>query len=109
MTYPQSEQRAARRFALQLPISVQYDERNIETQTRDISARGVSFYIDLPFEPGTPITLMMTLPPEITHSEALRVRCFGRVVRCGSQEANGERVLVAAVLERYEFLASAEA
>jgi hypothetical protein len=106
MTYPQTEQRAARRFALTLPISVECDEMEIQTETRDISARGVSFYMDPPLQPGTSISLLLTLPSEITRTDAIRVRCFGHIVRLDERFRIGQRVVVAAALERYEFLPS---
>jgi hypothetical protein len=106
MTYPQTEQRAARRFPLCLPISVQGEQLDIQTETRDISARGVSFYMDPPFRPGTSVSLLLTLPSEITRTEAIRVRCFGRVVRCDEPAHTGDRMVVAVALERYEFLSS---
>jgi hypothetical protein len=46
----------------------------------------------------------LTLPPEITLTESIRVHCKGKVVRVDPQ-AGGGRVGIAAVIERYEFLA----
>ena len=46
---PQQEQRATRRFALRLPLTVKFpDGGEKEAQTRDVSARGISFYVDSP-------------------------------------------------------------
>ena len=44
----------------------------------------------------------MTLPPEITLTESIRVQCKGRVVRVDGN--SGGRMAVAAVIEEYEFL-----
>ena len=100
------EKRAARRFALRIPVSVARGE-NIKSsesaQLRDVSARGVCFYLDSPIEQGSPIGFTLTLPPEITLTESIRVQCKGRVVRIESPEVTG-KLAVAAVIEEYEFL-----
>jgi len=101
---PQQEQRATRRFALRLPLTVKFpDGGEKEAQTRDVSARGISFYVDSPLAEGTPIEFTLTLPPEITLTESIKVHCRGRVVRVEPQTPG--RVGIAAVIERYEFLA----
>jgi hypothetical protein len=48
----------------------------------------------------------MTLPPEITLTESIRVQCKGRVVRVENGAGDG-RIAVAAVIEEYEFLPEA--
>jgi hypothetical protein len=104
MAEPQREQRTTRRFALRLPLTVKFpqgDQR--EAQTRDVSARGISFYVDTLIEEGSPIEFTLTLPPEITLTESIRVHCKGKVIRV-EQQGPG-RVGVAAIIERYEFLA----
>ena len=50
-------------------------------QTRDVSARGICFYVDSGIQAGSAIDFTLTLPPEITLTESIRVRCKGRVVR----------------------------
>ena len=69
----EKEKRAARRFALRIPVS------------------------------GAPIGFTLTLPPEITLTESIRVQCKGRVVRVEDSTAEG-KMAVAAVIEEYEFL-----
>jgi hypothetical protein len=104
MAEPAREQRSTRRFALRLPLTVKFpqgDQR--EAQTRDVSARGISFYVDTPLDEGTPIEFTLTLPPEITLTESIRVHCKGKVVRVEPQ--NPGRIGIAAIIERYEFLA----
>jgi hypothetical protein len=101
----EKEKRAARRFALRIPVSVarvedtKYSE---SAEIRDVSARGICLYLDSPIEHGSPIGFTLTLPPEITLTESIRVQCKGRVVRV---EDNAEgKMAVAAVIEEYEFL-----
>ncbi len=72
--------------------------------TRDVSARGICFYMDSTVTEGSEIDFTLTLPPEITLTESIRVHCKGKVVRVEPQLAGG-RVGIAAVIERYEFLA----
>jgi hypothetical protein len=100
------EKRATRRFALRLPVSVVYNDSGAQgqsAQTRDVSARGICFYVDAPIATGAPIEFTLTLPPEITLTESIRVRCKGRVVRVDPGAPNG-KVAVAAVIDEYEFL-----
>lgn len=102
----ENDKRATRRFALRLPVSVRYGESAEEhaAQTRDVSARGICFYVDSAIQAGSAIDFTLTLPPEITLTESIRVRCKGRVVRVeGGNPAS--KLAVAAVIDEYEFLA----
>jgi|SRR5579864_2894203 len=102
----QQEKRAARRFALQIPVTVDRGGNPTETelaQIRDVSARGICFYIGSAIAQGSPIGFTLTLPPEITLTESIRVQCKGRVVRVDS-ETSSDKMAVAAVIDEYEFL-----
>jgi PilZ domain len=106
MAEAQQEKRAARRFALRIPVSVARGENTnyVESaQIRDVSARGICFYLDSPIEHGSPIGFTLTLPPEITLTESIRVQCKGRVVRIEDPTVAG-KMAVAAVIEEYEFI-----
>lgn len=99
------DKRATHRFALRLPVSVRYTEGQPErtAKTRDVSARGICFYVDSAIQAGSAIDFTLTLPPEITLTESIRVHCKGRVVRVeGGSSAN--TMAVAAVIDEYEFL-----
>src|SRR4030081_2300701 len=98
------DKRGTRRFALRLPVTVRYGENEQEqaAQTRDVSARGICFYVDSAITAGSPIDFTLTLPPEITLTESIRVRCKGRVVRVEGGTAS--TMAVAAVIDEYEFL-----
>ncbi len=107
MPQPQQEQRTTRRFSLRLPLSVKYGEGDTlekVAHTRDVSARGVCFYMDSSIAEGSDIEFTLTLPPEITLTESIRVHCKGRVVRV-EPAAPGGKVGIAAIIDRYEFLA----
>lgn len=107
MAEPQQEKRAARRFPLRVPVTVARNQTsqnsNEPAQIRDVSARGICFYVDSAITKGTPIGFTLTLPPEITLTESIRVQCKGRVVRVEDSASNG-KVTVAAVIDEYEFL-----
>jgi len=102
----ENDKRTTRRFALRLPVSVRYGENEEEhsAQTRDVSARGICFYVDSAIQAGSPIDFTLTLPPEITLTESIRVRCKGRVVRVEGGSPTS-KMMVAAVIDEYEFLA----
>ncbi len=108
MAESQEEKRAARRFALRVPVTVNRDQTkpNELAQIRDVSARGICFYLDSAVAQGASIGFTLTLPPEITLTESIRVQCKGRVVRVEDQQDDG-KVTVAAVIEEYEFLPEA--
>jgi PilZ domain len=106
MAEAEPEKRATRRFALRLPVAVNYAENGAQdkaAQTRDVSARGICFYIDSSVRQGAAIEFTLTLPPEITLTETIQVRCKGRVVRVDESGPHG-KVAVAAVIDEYEFL-----
>ncbi len=105
MSQTQQEKRAARRFALRVPVTVNSDgiASGEVAQIRDVSARGISFYLDSAVAQGSQIGFTLTLPPEITLTESIRVQCKGRVVRVEEGGEDG-KLAVAAVIEEYEFL-----
>jgi hypothetical protein len=106
MAEPQEEKRAARRFPLHLPVTVNHGENTQQRdvgQLRDVSARGICFYLQSSISQGSSIEFALTLPPEITLTESIRVQCKGRVVRVENSQPNGQ-MAVAAVIEEYEFL-----
>lgn len=106
MAEPQQEKRAARRFPLRLPVTVNHGENAQQQdvgQLRDVSARGICFYVESSIAEGTNIGFTLTLPPEITLTESIRVQCKGRVLRVENSRPDN-RMAVAAVIEEYEFL-----
>jgi hypothetical protein len=102
------ERRTMRRFDMRLPASVRISGnglRDLMTETQNVSARGVFFYLDRPLTEGMRIEVTMTFPPHVTLTEPVRVRFTARVVRVEtSHSVTG--VGVAAMIEEYEFLRS---
>jgi hypothetical protein len=104
MAQPQPEKRSTRRFALELPVNVKFlaeSQANMTGQTRDVSSRGAFIYLNSQIAEGVPIEFVMTLPPEITLADPIRVRCSGKILRA---ERRGEEQGVAATIERYDFV-----
>jgi hypothetical protein len=99
------ERRAARRFAMMLPLRVRFSAGNGITEkpgeTRDVSFRGLYFTIEANLESGSSIEFVLTLPQQITLAGDVHIRCYARVLRVDTHNGrNG----VAAQIERYEFL-----
>jgi PilZ domain len=111
-----SERRTMRRFDMRLPALVKFaqaangataeiPEREILTETQNVSARGIFFYVDRPITQGTRVAVTMTFPPHITMTDPVRVRFVARVVRVEAP-LPVSRIGVAAFIEEHEFLRS---
>lgn len=77
------DRRRTQRFQIRAPLTVSLGDREIAGFTRDLSNRGVYFYVgseERP-EPGQEFEFDVELPPEITLSNSCLVRCIGRVAR----------------------------
>ena len=104
MAQPQPDKRSMRRFSLDLPISVKFlnhGKQELAGHTRDVSSRGVFMFLDAEIATGAPIVFVMTLPPEITLSEPIRVRCTGTVLRV---DKAGQEQGVAVAIDKYDFV-----
>jgi len=100
------ERRTMRRFDMRLPAVVRLTgQSEFQTETQNVSARGVFFYLDRPLPEGTACEVTLTFPPHITLTDAVRVRFTARVVRSESPLPS-LRVGTAAMIEDYEFLRS---
>ncbi len=97
------DRRINRRFSMKLPLTVKFSGTNaVPAETREVSSRGVYFYMQKEVKNGTPIEFLITLPHEITLAGPVKVRCLGHVVRSEPREEN--RVGVVVAIDRYEFL-----
>lgn len=116
------ERRMMRRFDMRLPAIVRLNpvaaspnsnegqnnevqNSEFHTETQNVSARGVFFYLDKPLPAGTPCEVTLTFPPHITLTDAVRVRFTARVIRVESPLPS-QRIGTAAMIEDYEFLRS---
>jgi len=95
-----------RRFDMRLPAIVKLEgSSELHTETQNVSARGVFFYLDQAVSAGTRLEVTLTFPPHITLTDSVRVRFSARVIRV-DQPLPSARVGVAAMIEDYEFLRS---
>jgi hypothetical protein len=100
------ERRLMRRFDMRLPAIIRLEgSPEVHTETQNVSARGVFFYLDQPVTAGTKLEVTLTFPPHITLTDAVRVRFSARVIRV-EQPLPSSRVGTAAMIEDYEFLRS---
>ncbi|GAC1430869.1 MAG: hypothetical protein NVS1B11_05640 [Terriglobales bacterium] len=104
------ERRTMRRFDMRLPASIRIDsgdegleDQEVLTETHNVSARGIFFYLDHAVAEGTGIEVTMTFPPHITMTEPVRVRFTARVVRVDAPLPMS-RIGIAAMIQEYEFL-----
>jgi hypothetical protein len=103
LAYP--ERRNAQRFRIKLPMTVRWTNESAvgeaRTESKDVSSRGVYFFLPKDVKSGSPVEIVLTLPHEITLAGPVRVRCLGRVSRSEGEEG---RSGIVAEIERYEFL-----
>ena len=100
------ERRAIRRFQIRLAALVRLeDAREFQTETQNVSARGVFFYLDEPVTAGTTLEITLAFPAQITLTDTVLVHFFARVVRVESPFPSAP-IGVAAMIENYEFLRS---
>jgi hypothetical protein len=100
------DRRMMRRFDMRLPATVRLEDANeFHTETQNVSARGVFFYLDHAVEAGTKIDVTLTFPPHVTLTDPVRVRFKARVIRV-EEPLPSSRVGTAAMIEDYEFLKS---
>jgi PilZ domain len=102
------DRRTMRRFDMRLPAAVkaigsEYSE--LLTETQNVSARGVFFYLDRPVEEGSRVEVTLTFPPHITLTDSVRVRFVARVLRVDAPLL-ASHIGIAAFIEEYEFLRS---
>jgi hypothetical protein len=106
MLQESADRRAMRRFDMRLPASIRLagdPAGEFHTETQNVSARGVFFYLDRTVAAGSRVEVTMTFPPHITLTDSVRVRFVARVIRVETPLPSA-RIGVAAVIEEYEFL-----
>ena len=100
------ERRASQRYELCLPLAAKLPGgKEIFAHTRDVSCCGICFYSSNAVAVGSALKFTLTLPPEVTLSAPVKVRCIGRVVRVTKRENPGQSI-IAAVIDDYDFSAA---
>jgi hypothetical protein len=93
-----------RRFPMRLPAIVRFGDSNeFQTETQNVSARGVFLYLDHAVEAGAKIDITLTFPPHVTQTEAVQIRFKARVIRVEDALPSAP-VGTAVMIEDYEFL-----
>jgi hypothetical protein len=104
------EQRRSKRFDLRLPVEIvrkSFLPVSSIGETKNLSAGGVLFSATLDVEVGESLEYVITFPTHSINGGGVGLRCLGKVVRLVPSSSDSEgsgSVLVAATLERYEFL-----
>jgi len=72
-----------RRFTMKLPASVRVSgiPSEFPTETENVSARGIFFYLDRWMAEGARVEVTMAFPPQVTLTDPVRVRFLARVLR----------------------------
>ncbi len=103
----QDERRKSPRFPVKAPVTVFIGDLALPAYTRNVSERGVYFYVS-PAEseliPGN-FEFLLELPPEVTISNWCSIRCQGRLVR--KDEATSGAPGIAAEILQYSILREA--
>jgi len=68
----------------------------------NISDEGLYFVTDSPIVAGALIDLSFTMPPGVTGSAPMKVRCTARVIRVDRDSQSEGRNAIAAHIERFE-------
>jgi hypothetical protein len=102
-----NERRTAQRFEMKLPLIVRWQKESAaaeaRTESKDVSSRGVYFFLPDKMKQGSPLEIVMTLPHEITLAGPVQVRCLGHVQRTEVRD-DDRKVGVVVAIERYEFV-----
>lgn len=93
---------------MELPLEVKAgNSMRMEGITRDLSARGVYFYIERDALFDRTVEFTVIFPKEVTGLTNLIVHCVGNVLRVEASDRG--KIGVAAEIQRYEFVSTARA
>ena len=105
------ERRSSQRFRISAPLTVIVGDQEIPAYTRDLSNRGVYFYLTL--SDSTMIErdfeFLIEMPSEITLTASCRIRCRGKLIRKEVTSRNLTGAGIAAEILDYSILRDTEA
>ncbi len=103
----EADRRAIQRFRINAPLTILVGDHKIPAYTRDMSNRGVYFYLALSDIKliDCNIEFVIEMPPEITHWPICRIQCKGRVMR--KEEISDSLAGMSAQILDYSFLKEA--
>ena len=100
------ERRYTPRYKLKIPLRVQplgASKTPAQSfESANVSARGVYFASDLPFQIGTPLQISFRMPEEITGRILPEWNCTGRVVRIDAGTEPSNMAGIGVELQYYE-------
>jgi len=104
-----NDRRMARRYGLAVPVKYDAPETPASEephgQTREISRSGLYFTADAAPEPGSMVTLTLTLPSALTGGEGVLVEVQAKILRVEPAGTTVDgRMGVAARIEGYEIV-----
>jgi len=103
----QEERRKSPRFSVKAPVTVLIGDLALPAYTRNVSERGVYFYVSPTESELIPqnFDFLLELPPEVTISNWCSIRCQGRLVR--RDETSSGAPGIAAEILHYSILREA--
>ncbi len=101
-----NERRSSQRFKISAPLTVIAGEHEIPAYTRDLSNRGVYFYLTLPDSTliDRYFEFLIEMPSEITLTTSCKIRCRGKLVRKEVTSRNLTGAGIAAEILDYSIL-----
>lgn len=104
-----NERRGSQRFRISAPLTVIAGEHEISAYTRDLSNRGVYFYLSLADSAliDRDFEFLIEMPSEITLSSSCRIRCKGKLIRKEMTSRNLTGAGIAAEILDYSILRDA--
>ena len=101
-----TERRGSQRFRMSAPLTVIAGDREISAYTRDLSNRGVYFYLSLADSAliDRDFEFLIEMPSEITLSSSCQIRCRGKLVRKEMTSRNLTGAGIAAEILDYSIL-----
>jgi len=109
-TTTENERRGSQRFKISAPLTVIVGEHEIPAYTRDLSNRGVFFYLSLPDSTliDEDFEFLIEMPSEVTLTASCKIRCRGRLVRKEVTSRNLTGAGIAAEILDYSILRDAQ-
>jgi PilZ domain len=101
-----NDRRVSQRFKISAPLTVIAGDREIAAFTRDLSNKGVYFYLSLADSSliDRDFEFTIEMPSEITLASSCRIRCRGKLVRKEMTSRNLTGAGVAAEILDYSIL-----
>jgi PilZ domain len=103
------DRRGSQRFRIRTPLTVIAEDREIPAYTRDLSNRGVYFYLALADSAliDNNFQFLVEMPSEITLSTDCRIRCRAKLVRKEMNSRSSTDMGLAAEILDYSILGDA--